>query len=220
MNSGIYKITNKINNKVYIGQSKNIKSRIYIHKRDLKLNKHYNPHLQASFNKYGIESFSFETVEICKESQLNNKEIFWIKKYDSFNNGYNLTNGGNCRIYACSEYAFENIKTGEIAQGNNIKDFCIKYNLPLSSYSHFCEVALGTTKRNTCLGWRKLGTSNIVNRMKFFKLKNIKTNEIYEGSNISEFCRIYKINHSNVIAMMKGRQKTSYDWTLSNTFIQ
>jgi len=212
MNCGIYKIENKINNKIYIGQSKNIKSRIYNHKKRLALGNHYNSHLQESYNKYGLKCFNFETIEYCNENLLNEREIFWIKKLNTFNNGYNLTEGGSYRNYACADYHFENIKTKEIAKGKNISDFCLKHNLPLRLVSHFSAMALGVSKRNTCLGWRNAGTSHQVNRMKPFKLKHIITGEIYEGSNISDFCRTHKLNRPNVIAMMKGRQKTAYGW--------
>lgn len=212
MNCGIYKIENKINNKIYIGQSKNIRSRIYNHKKRLALGNHYNLHLQESYNKHGLNCFNFETIEYCAEDSLNEREIFWIKKLDTFNNGYNLTEGGNSRNYACSDYCFENIKTKEIVKGRNILDFCLKYNLPAHSASHFSEMALGVSKRNTCFGWRKAGTSHQINRMKEFRFQHISSGTIYEGSNISEFCRIYKLNRSNIIAMMKGRQKTAYGW--------
>ena len=213
MESGIYKIKNKINGKTYVGQSKNVKSRIYQHKKQLKENKHYNSYLQSSFNKHGFDSFEFESIERCEESSLNEREVFWIKHLDSFNSGYNLTNGGNCRVYNCADYAFENVETGEIVVGKNILDFCLKYNIPKSVNSHLSEVARGRTKRNTCHGWRRLGTKHPVNRMKSFKLKH-SNGEVYEGSNITKFCKEKNINRSNIIAMMKGRQKTSYGWTL------
>lgn len=95
--TGIYKITNVVNNKVYIGQSKDINKRWYSHRSELNGNKHNNEHLQNSWNKYGCDSFKFEIVELCEQSELNNKEIYWIDYYDSSNPdlGYNLTKGGD-----------------------------------------------------------------------------------------------------------------------------
>lgn len=90
---GIYRITNKINGKSYIGQSVNIEERFKHHKKyrrkdeDGKL-------LYRSINKYGIENFSFEIIDICKKEELDEKEIYYIKKYESFKNGYNMTKGG------------------------------------------------------------------------------------------------------------------------------
>ena len=64
---GIYSITNIINNKKYIGQSVDIKSRLRNHKWELRHNRHFNDHLQKSFNKYGEICFIFDIVCECKE---------------------------------------------------------------------------------------------------------------------------------------------------------
>lgn len=91
---GIYKITNKINNKVYIGQSLDISYRWIRHKCDLKANVHHNIHLQSAWNKYGKNAFVFEIIEECDISLLDEKEAFWIEYYNSCDNGYNLDHGG------------------------------------------------------------------------------------------------------------------------------
>ena len=92
---GIYKITNKINNKKYIGQSIRVKERIAEHKNQLKNNTHHNQYLQNAYNKYGEQNFSYQIICECERDELNDKEIFYIHKYDSFINGYNLTPGGS-----------------------------------------------------------------------------------------------------------------------------
>lgn len=63
MISGIYKITNKVNGKFYIGSSNNIRKRWRHHKSNLKNGSHINIHLQRSYNKYGEESFSYEIIK-------------------------------------------------------------------------------------------------------------------------------------------------------------
>ena len=92
---GIYKITNKINNKAYIGQSIDIYERWSNHIRaSHRINeKQYS--LQKALNKYGIENFTFEIIEICSSTELNTKEEYWIQYYDTYNNGYNETKGGD-----------------------------------------------------------------------------------------------------------------------------
>lgn len=91
---GIYKIENIINKFKYIGQSHNIYSRWYSHKRELNKNTHHNYKLQNDWNKYGQNNFDFEIIDICDISELNDREMYWIKKFDSYNNGYNLDLGG------------------------------------------------------------------------------------------------------------------------------
>ena len=91
---GIYKIENQINGKVYIGQSINIARRWKEHRS--RANNNDTP-LYRAINKYGLENFTFEILEECSVSELNEKEIYWIKYYNSTNRniGYNLTTGGN-----------------------------------------------------------------------------------------------------------------------------
>lgn len=91
---GIYKITNKINGKSYIGQSVNIKNRWYVHKAT----KDDYP-IHRAIQKYGKNNFSWEVLEECSEQQLSEREIYYISKYNTFmyaenSNGYNLTPGG------------------------------------------------------------------------------------------------------------------------------
>lgn len=87
MKSGIYIIRNIINNKVYIGKSKNVNQRKNAHFSALKLNKHNNQHLQNSYNKYGKDNFEFNILEYCEESLLPTKEMYYIELYKS---NYNI----------------------------------------------------------------------------------------------------------------------------------
>ena len=95
INYSIYKITNLIDNKCYIGVDSYFPKRIKQHKSNLSKNKHKNKHLQYSYNKYGKENFSFELLENCDSREIMlNREIELISFYDSLNNGYNYTIGG------------------------------------------------------------------------------------------------------------------------------
>jgi group I intron endonuclease len=91
----IYKITNMINKKVYIGQTTtSIENRWKHHLKDCKReknNKFYN-----AIKKYGSENFKIEVIENEIEEQrlLNERERYWIGFYDSYKNGYNSTLGG------------------------------------------------------------------------------------------------------------------------------
>ena len=91
---GIYKIENKINGKIYIGQSNNIYKRWYSHKNDLKRNVHDNDYLQHAWNKYGEENFEFSIVELCENNIdiLNSREQFYIDKFNVIDRkfGYNI----------------------------------------------------------------------------------------------------------------------------------
>lgn len=94
---GIYAIQNKINKKMYIGMTTDFKDRIEYHLWELRNNKHHSIKLQRAFNKYGEDNFEYYVLEEMKEStsnQLAEKERDYIKKYDTYNNGYNCSLGG------------------------------------------------------------------------------------------------------------------------------
>lgn len=94
--TGIYKITNLINGKSYIGQSLHIERRFLQHKSPYERDRYPNKPLYKAFEKYGIENFDFSILEECPAEQLDEKEIFWIKEYKSLvhENGYNILDGG------------------------------------------------------------------------------------------------------------------------------
>lgn len=89
MQTGIYKIINILNNKIYVGSALNIKHRWRIHIKSLLLNKHHSIKLQRAYNKYGANCFDFEIIEECEKKDLIYREQYYIDLYNSFNNGYN-----------------------------------------------------------------------------------------------------------------------------------
>ena len=99
----IYKITNIINNKIYIGQTtRPLSKRISEYKKSLLYNENfYNEHLQNSFKNYGFDNFKFEVIDTPSSIQeLNAKEIQYISYYKSNNKefGYNIKSGGRNAI--------------------------------------------------------------------------------------------------------------------------
>lgn len=93
----IYKITNLINGKIYIGQTiQSIKDRWYRHVGNSKwISQHEaNMTIKRAIRKYGKENFKLELIENCKRENLNDREKYWISYYDSYHTGYNNTLGG------------------------------------------------------------------------------------------------------------------------------
>lgn len=91
----IYKITNNVNGKIYIGKTINLEDRWYKHK--YLAMKGINRHLYSAMRKYGIDNFSFEVIEQCDDNILNDREKYWIDTLASCdrNIGYNKTIGGD-----------------------------------------------------------------------------------------------------------------------------
>lgn len=96
-NSRIYMVVNLINNKKYIGQSKNIRKRFQSHHLvdyKNKNNCNYNTKFYQALRKYGIDNFEVIILKLCEEKKLDDLEIKYIKEFDTFKNGYNSTEGG------------------------------------------------------------------------------------------------------------------------------
>lgn len=94
--AGIYKITNLVNGKIYIGQTVDVNSRKRSHLSDLRNEKHQNSYLQNAWMKYKECNFSFEVTHLCDKTELDKWEIYYINKFNSTDRrlGYNLRGGG------------------------------------------------------------------------------------------------------------------------------
>lgn len=95
---GIYKITNQITHKSYIGKTNNYDRRIADHKRlAFQLDhKESDKALYRAMRKYGLENFTFELIEELKDYSISGeREKFFIKLYNTYENGYNETPGGD-----------------------------------------------------------------------------------------------------------------------------
>jgi len=94
----IYKITNLVNNKIYIGKTvvsepRRWQAHVWYAHNDIKKD---CPYLCNAINKYGKENFKREIIEEIDDKNLFEREIYWINYYASNNHeiGYNLDNGG------------------------------------------------------------------------------------------------------------------------------
>ena len=93
LNPGIYLITDKANDRLYVGSSNSMKRRWNEHKNALRNGVHANSYLQNAFDKYGEDNFVFEALESCPVDALAEREAFWIGHYGTLDRskGYNLS---------------------------------------------------------------------------------------------------------------------------------
>jgi group I intron endonuclease len=92
----IYKVTNKVNGKVYIGQTTEC---LTIRKKKHYASRNYyakmNRHFSHALRKYKRSDFLWEIIDKCdSKEELDEMEFHYIMSYDSYNNGYNMTFGG------------------------------------------------------------------------------------------------------------------------------
>ena len=146
METHIYAIKNVINNKMYIGSSKNVKKRKWEHFYQLKNNKHHSEHFQKSYNKYGKDKFFFYILENCNSDIRKDREIYYINKYRSNERefGYNINepNENNFSLSIETKIKISNKKSNKIPidvytlDGTFIKSYeCI----------YHCELELKTS---------------------------------------------------------------------------
>lgn len=142
---GIYKITNKINNKMYVGQSNDIKRRFKEHQT---CGHRSRIPLDIAIEKYGKDNFLFEILEECQIEELNEKETYWITKLETHKNGYNCNTGGE--QYSIGEengrakLTEEDVKEIRISYQNHLpqKEVYEKYK-DIISFNHFQNVWQG-----------------------------------------------------------------------------
>lgn len=145
MRGFIYKITNNVNGKVYIGQTiQTVKERFYQHCATKCSDSVLNMAIHRAIKKYGKSNFTIEVIEEVDKDSLNDREKFWIEYYNSYNNGYNSTIGGQDSSTHCKELDTESIikeyNSGKSLRsiGNTfkvdkrtIKDLLIRNNITL-----------------------------------------------------------------------------------------
>lgn len=118
-NIGIYRFYNIKNGKSYIGRSNNLRHRYTEHINLLRKGKEPCVKLNRAWLKHGEDCFEYEIVCLCNEDELNEMEIKYIEKYNSFKKGYNCTKGGDgISGYKHTERA--KIKIGEASRGHKV----------------------------------------------------------------------------------------------------
>ena len=114
MNSKIYKITNDINDKIYVGKTtSSIEERFKQHLIDARKSRQEKRPLYNAINLYGAEHFSIELIEECDISLENEREQYWIGYYRGYEDGYNATKGGDGKILYDYQLIENYIKQGK-----------------------------------------------------------------------------------------------------------
>lgn len=214
---GIYVVTNILNGKQYVGQSHNILRRWYDHRfKSMHPNKvcDYNSKFYQAIRKDGLENFHIKILELCEENRLDEREQFWIKKLDTYNNGYNNDHGGNAacvtKEHHLTDHGKAKLTIGEVKmcraayqRGERSRDIYDKYFSNKMEYSGFLRMWHGKTWKEIMpevfLGnpnpKRKATNEQIIDIRKRFdsgeKIKHIA--EYYKGK--LGYATVYAIAH-------------------------
>jgi group I intron endonuclease len=207
----IYKITNLVNKKIYIGQTiqDDVEKRWELHRRLAKKDKGCTD-LKEAFNKYGIDKFKFEVLIICFNEDCIEYEKEYIKKYNALvPNGYNISEGGNGGPLFKGKHHSEETK-------NKLREFSkAYYGNPENRKKHGEKVKVALEKSEK---WQKALAEGRVgeNRKgKKYKMKTHDKEKIREGMN--KYYRENKEKHAKIVSEKLGQKIIQYD--INNTYI-
>lgn len=200
----IYKVTNEINGKIYIGQTcRTLSERMEEHKR------HNKTAVDLAIQKYGIENFRVEQIDSASSiEELNEKEIYWIEYYNCLiPNGYNMCNGGsNTNGYHHREDSKKKMSVKKsmmyVGEGNPF------YN---KKHSEKSKMRMSEKRK----GLAHLTDEQIMNLRKSHytvNVRNIETGMIF--SSIKEAATYYGLKETHITRVCKGKRKTTggYHW--------
>ena len=152
----IYIIKNYCNEKVYIGQTTySIQERFKQHIKATTIKKKGTFKLYKAITKYGKENFYIELLEETTPDKLNEREIYYIEKFDSYKNGYNSTIGGGCKSIC------------KIQDINKLKDMFNENK----SYQEMAEY-FGVSKKTIQIMLHSIGLRKVKKISKEFLLEN------------------------------------------------
>jgi len=208
-NGVIYLVTNKINNKKYIGRSVNFKERFNNHfstTYNIK-SANYNTVFHRAIRKYGEINFEWEILCECPEDDLNIQEKYWIKYFRTFisskeydgSNGYNMTEGG------------EGTK-GRVFSDETIKKFSETRKGVKLTEEHKNNIKIGVTgEKNPFYG--KIHSEETKNKIsinhkdkKIYTFFNKATMEYFNGTRY-DFYTKYNLSMSAVASLLNGKIK-------------
>ena len=197
----IYIIKNKINDFVYIGATKmKPESRFKQHKKPSTLLKR-DYKIQKAFKELGVDNFYCELLEIVDEKEMYNKEVYYIKKYNSYHNGYNSTPGGKGGKLIVDKDEIKKI-IKEYNKKHNITEIAIKYNV--------CEFTIKRLlEENNIEIKKKRKTKNgyvLGESVRAFDTKekiDLLIKDYYDGLTYLELAKKYKVDQRTIGRYLK-----------------
>lgn len=203
----IYLITNDINSKVYVGQTiQSLNKRFNGHCCYSKSDRSGNMYIKRAIHKYGRSKFHITLLEECPINLLNEREKYWISFYNSYNEGYNLTKGGQDSNY------FNLHRLEEIIDIKKFEQYILEFK-PLA-----IEVAkyFGISKCSVYNLIKRIGNPNLVlnsyNPRKGKTIEDIDTNELIQlyndGWSILDLVKKYKVEKSKISKFLKKQGVT------------
>ncbi len=230
---GIYMYRNKINGKVYIGQTVNVYLRRRQHENPTGQDRthQFDSDFHRDLREYGIENFEFSLLEECLPQELNEREVYWINKYKSTEIGYNVKKGGSggwvngkpvLQIEIGSGIIveeYQSIRSAARAVGCNagdIKRVCIGQ---LQSASGYAWCLKDDYHKDKYIGMKQHP------RRPFVKAKPVLQIDLQSGEVVNEYPSVHEaakamgVHRNNIYNVCQHKWKTScgYRWEYKTT---
>lgn len=210
-NTGIYKWTNKINGKIYIGRAVKLRKRYLIFNNMLL--DYAGKYINNARKKYNNSDYwDYEIIEYCIKNNniLNNKEKYWIEYYKTNNSefGYNLTKGGDGVIgYLHTEASKEKISKGN--KGKRLGKPNGRKGIPMNEET---KIKLSKSKKGKTAHNKGIPMSEEQRRKMYkpviqFSLEGEYVKEWESAQKANEY---YKLSYGTISAACRGKQKTAF----------
>lgn len=203
MKTGIYKILNKVNNKVYIGSATDVGKRWRDHKWYLNHNKHHNSHLQSSWNKYGCNVFDFSILVECSVEELLAKETEYVHIYKSKDKscGYNINDPKQIFLNRRCHQETKNLISQRMSGKNNPM-----YGRFGKEHPKF-EMKMSEENRKIVSDKAKKRKGNDSNASKLNESNIIEIREKYNNKKYTqiELSKIYKITQATISDIIRRK---------------
>ncbi|MFJ5713724.1 GIY-YIG nuclease family protein [Neobacillus sp. NPDC093127] len=196
---GVYKITNKINRKFYIGSSKDILLRWKDHINDYNRNNHHSRYLQNSWNKYGEEAFHFEIIhETDEQEELVPLEQAYLDMLTPWKRdiGYNVSKYADCALRGRKRLMSSRLKQSLGVRGVNNHFF---------GKTHDERVRAIISESNK---GRFTGENSSTVKLTWDDIHNIR--DLYKNKSAGEIHKMYPMIHLSGVKYII-RNKTWYD---------
>lgn len=197
----IYKITNNINNKVYVGQTaRTFEGRMAEHQR------HSRTAIDKAIKKYGIENFTIEVIDQADSiNELNKLEIKWISHYDSMTSkGYNQCIGGENTL------GYNHREESKKKMSEAKKKVYLGENNPFFGKTHSDNQKAKWSKARKGRDMSKVTEASFEKTRR--KVINLDTEEIFNS--IQDAADEYNLKHTHISRVCRGGRKTTggYRW--------
>lgn len=225
--AGIYVILNKLNQKRYIGSTKDFKARCRTHWWHLNKGDHHSAYLQCAWNKYGGESFDFIILEVTTETSKENLLRLENEHMKRLKPEYNMSETAEARpskqglarrIAAKRKEYVLTSPTGEIVEVSNLKGFCLDNGL---EYKYMSAAIRGRQGHHK--GWKgqRKGEPFPLYEYHQRKLKRLyKDGKIYEFRDHRRFAAEHGMKPADVANVLYGNAKVSHGFVLPPEVVQ